>query len=164
MLPKLSGVQPRILTLLLASVVISCAAMPQAEPSWVRYADPASGQSLVYPNSWSTEPDPQQAGGQIFRHPNLPVQVRIGITTRPDALPQGLPNFVTAQRQQGWLSLQPTVQPSTFTLRLAQESLIYTFEASADRERFNQFLPYFYYMASQYAVGPTQNLPPAPLP
>ncbi|MBD2100231.1 hypothetical protein [Leptolyngbya sp. FACHB-261] len=159
MLRKRNGAKALIAMVLWAFLLTaSCTRMQQTERIWIRYSDPVSGQSLVYPNDWVVTSDAN--GDKVFHTPaSVNVQVRIGVTANPEALPTGTPNFLTAQRDTGWLTLQTAQQPSTLTLRLVRGSLTYTFEASTDRDRFNEFLPYFYYMASQYTVKPVDGSP-----
>lgn len=152
-----------IFGLTIGSVLSSCSSTTSIQSnSWKVYSNERYGYQFPYPSNWEAARVSSNLDGQAFRDPQHPgVEMRawagydllnaINIEEQPA---QVASNFTTADGLPGELKVNIGPQKTLMKLTLVKGQVQYHWQAEAPSQQFDDYYKFFYYVASEYDVGP----------
>ncbi len=153
-----------IYAIALSVILGSCTTTPDfniSNQTWKIYSNDRYGFEFPYPSTWKSLPS-DNGDGIVFISPrNRFVEIRSWAGMQ---LPEVIileknpktsinPNFTTAQRVSGVLTVEVGQQEGVMTLKLAQGQLKYYWQGKAPSQEFNNYYRFFHYIASSYKIG-----------
>lgn len=132
---------------------------------WERYDNPRYNFAFPYPDTWVASPVVDNRDGRMFSDPNFEAVQITGWATRESLPSDGdgtpseelplSPNFVTEQGIPGRLEVEIGMDMSLMTLRLSQDGVLYYWQGRSPSDLFDDYYPFFYYVAQHYRIEPS---------